>query len=140
METKNVTIRVPENLYDALTKDGKSISQQLVETTTRAIALNMLSRNELKGKFTPGEWKALADTLNGLLVEGQFRYVPSVLVANLEDGDLYEGLSEKWGIDLNALCEKVESLTAAQLDALYSRVESFWEHSATTDIDSWAEF
>ena len=57
----------------------------------------------------------------------------------MEDSDLYEGIGAKWNVDVKSLCEKIKSLSSAQIDALYCRVEKFWEHP-DIDLDAWALF
>lgn len=84
--------------------------------------------------------EAIVDSLNGTYTQDEtFRYSQDALIAHMEDSDLYEGIGTKWNIDVKSLCEKIKSLSSAQIDALYSRVEKFWEHP-DTDLDAWALF
>ncbi len=95
------------------------------------------SQGELKGIFTPAEWCYMADSLNGTIVTVEFRCLQGALIASVEDSDLYDGLGAKWDVDVKALCDKVSNLTAAQVDAVFSRVEAFWD-SEDKDLEKWA--
>ena len=67
-----------------------------------------------------------------------FRCNVSALVAHCEDAERYDGAASKWGVDIVVLCEKIKSLKGANIDALYTRVESFWANPE--NIDKWAKF
>lgn len=149
METKNITVRVPVDIYDTMQKnvenprmdDACSINQQIVDSVRKLAAIQRRSLQELRGKFTPQEWAAMADMLNSTRVTEDFRYYADALVAEIEDSDHYEGIGAKWEIDIPALCEKARQLTAAQLDALYLRVETWWQTcKVDTDILEWGKF
>lgn len=140
METKTVTLRLPQDVADYISSrsdygmtDGV---KDIVETLRRH---ERYADVEIKGRFTPEEWKFLADSLNGTMTLDDFRFVPSVLVAHNEDSQLYEGTADKWGVDLAALNAKVEALSATQVEALYRRIEKFWSHPET-DLDAWAVY
>ena len=97
------------------------------------------SMSELKGRFTKAEWSYMADALNGTIITPEFRCIPGALIASVEDSDRYDGLGEKWGVDVKKLTYKIEDLTAAQVDAVFTRIEEFWD-SEEKDLDKWAEW
>ena len=138
---KNVTLRIEDALYEEMSKnEGISFNEQINASLRKLSAIEKASMNELRGRFTVPEWKAIVDCLNGVYTKDEaFRYSPDALIANLEEGDLYEGFGEKWEINIVSLCEKIKLLSAAQIDALYNRVEKFWDHP-DTDLDAWAQF
>lgn len=141
MNTKNVTVRIPEELYQELSVGEDSINFQIVHRLEKLSKLERLSLQELKGKFASSEWAAIADSLNGIYTKDEtFRYNSEALAAHLEDSDLYERIGERWKVDIKKLCRKVRSLSSTQVDAIYRRVETFWEHSTTTGLDTWAKF
>lgn len=148
METKNITIRIPSDMYEEMQKkandprqDAGSISQQIVDGLRKNETVTRLSTNELRGRFTPQEWACLADMLNGTRADGELRYFTGAIVAEIEDSELYEGTCGKWEVDQKKLIDKCKQLTAAQLDALYRRIEDFWINSKfDTDIKKWGEF
>lgn len=110
---------------------------KIAESIATLQQIRRRSQGELKGIFTPAEWSYMADSLNGSLVTADFRCLPVALVAGIEDSDLYDGLGAKWDVDVKALCGKIEKLTAAQVDAVFTRVEEFWD-SEDKDLEKWA--
>lgn len=140
MEQKTVTLRLPQDVADYINSrsdfgmtDGV---KNIVETLRRH---ERYADVEIRGRFTPGEWKFLADSLNGTMTLDDFRFLPDMLAGHNEDSQLYEGTADKWGVDLTTLNKKVVALTAAQVEALYRRIEKFWKHPET-DLDAWAVY
>lgn len=140
MAIKNATIRLPEELIDWLTSDGKSINQAVIECAQNLRRVRMVSAGELRGVFTPGEWSFLADSLNGTIVSESFRCNVSALVAHVEDAAQLELLDQKWDVDMDKFKQKILKLHGANVEALYARVEEFWSNSETMDINEWASF
>lgn len=140
MAIKNATIRLPEELIEWLTSDGKSINQAVVECAQNLRRVRMVSAGELRGVFTPDEWKFLADSLNGTSVSESFRCNVSALVAHVEDAAQLEGLDHKWQVDVEAFTQNIKTLHGANVEALYARVEEYWANSDTTDLNDWATF
>lgn len=140
MAIKNATIRLPEELIEWLTGDGKSINQAVVECAQNLRRVRMVSAGELRGVFTPDEWKFLADSLNGTSVSESFRCNVSALVAHVEDAAQLEGLDQKRQVDVEAFTQKIKTLHGANVEALYARVEEYWANSDTTDLNDWATF
>ena len=137
METKNATIRIPLELAGYLSKKG-SINQGIIDGIEALKTIRMYSETELKGRFTSKEWIFFADSLNGTMTEGLFRCNASALVAHCEDSETYEGTASKTGVELKGLIEKVSGLTGAQVEALYNRVEEWWENPI--ELEKWAKF
>lgn len=111
------------------------ISESLAE-------LQMIRRrtlNELRGMFTPSEWLFMADSLNGTNILEEFRCTPMVLVASIEYSDEYDHLGTKWDVNITSLLEKVNKLTAAQVDAVFCRVEEFWDNE-DRDMEKWSRW
>ena len=119
MATKNVTIRLNESMSDYILKTYINYNVGINEALDALRTIRAYSLNELKGKFTKEEWSFFAD---------------SALVAHCEDSELLEGTARKWGVGIKALIEKVNSLTGAQVEALYLRVEQFW-NDESRDLD-----
>jgi len=138
MDTKNATVRLPKNIADYLSQNYSSINQGIIETINAFLQIRSTSMNELKGVFAKDEWKFFADSLNGTLVDGVFRTNVGALVAQCEDSARYDGLDQKWNLNLEALIKKVKSLKGANIEALYTRVEAFWNHPE--DLEGWSEF
>lgn len=96
------------------------------------------SLRELRGKLTAAEWSYLADALNGTMITPEFRCNVGGLIASIEDSNDFYGLGEKWSVDVPAFVEKVKQLTGAQVDAIYSRIEEFW-NSENKDLEIWSK-
>lgn len=143
METKTITIRVPLEHLDYLKNNPLGYNGAIVSCIEKCKMIEKYADREIRGVFTPAEWKYLADSLNGTMAVGDFRYIPSALVANVEDSAKYDGLDEKWGVDISALVAKINGLSCSSADAIFRRVEAFWDEcwrNPDTDIDKWAEY
>lgn len=112
---------------------------KIAESITELQMIRRRSLGELKGMFTPDEWSYMADSLNGTIVTPDFRCLPGALIAGVEDSDTYDGLGTKWEVDVKTLCGKIEKLTAAQVDAVFTRVEEFW-NSQDKDLEKWSKW
>lgn len=65
----------------------------------------------------------VADALNGILLEP---HTMRLLWANVADAIRLQGLDRKWGVDGEALVEKLRALTPGQIWALADAAERFW--------------
>ena len=83
---------------------------------------------------------ALLDAFNGTIITTDFRYQPEFVSAQIADSGMYDGIGAKFNVDISALCEKIDKLTAAQVDSLYTRLETFWDNTDTIKIEEWAKF
>lgn len=68
-----------------------------------------------------------------------FRCISSALIASVKDSDVYDGLGAKWDVDVVGLCDKISKLTSAQVDAVFSRVEAFWD-GEERDLEEWSKW
>ena len=134
-ETKTVTFRIPKRLIDEVL-DINNLNQSVVDCIEHIRILRLASMAELKGIFTPEEWKFFAETLNGTVVEGMFRCSAKALILHCEDSINY-GISQ-FEVSLSGLTKKINNLKGANIEALYTRVEQFW--SNPTDLEKWADF
>lgn len=163
MTTKNITIRVSSDTAEFLEKvyntptAGATMCVQLVEQmilqsgTSPDILVNSMqflqqiraySTREIRGKFTVDEWKYLADSLNGTIITPEFRCNQGGLIASIEDSNDFDGLGAKWDVDITVFIEKVKQLTGAQIEAVYTQVEKFWNNSENGDwrnMDEWVK-
>lgn len=139
MEQKTVSMRLPQDVADYIMRNGDSITDGVKNLVSQMQRHERYADVELRGRFTAEEWKFLADSLNGTMVLDDFRFSASALVAHNQDSQLYDGTASRWGINLEELNSKVERLSASQVEALYRRVEKFWEHP-DTDMDVWAKY
>ena len=161
MAQKNITIRVSEETAEFLSKvyenttAGATMCVEIVEQMIRQSGsdphtlvssiqflqqIRAYSMREIKGVFTAPEWCYMADSLNGTMITPEFRCNTGGLIASVEDSDDFDNLSEKWNVDVKALCDKINTLTGAQVDAVYFRIETFWDHSAEGNEDQQSEW
>ncbi len=113
---------------DQVRKDANGATLELIRQYSIA---------EIKGKFSREEWLFLIDSLNGTITTDRFRCIPSVLAAHCEDAAGLDGLDSKWDVDMATLLSKITTLTSAQLDAIYSYIEEFWD-SEERDLEKTA--
>lgn len=116
------TIAAAEKIYGAKVTGSQIAVEGYFEIQKRTI-------RELQNKFSDAEIKAIADNLNGTMLQAQFQARAEMLWSHLEDGDEYEGLFAKWGITKAAFKTKVMSLTAAQTFFLQDAVSRFWNNN-----------
>lgn len=139
-ETKNVTLRLDNDVIDLLNERGNSINAEVQALLRRYRDLRTYALNELRGKFSPAEWLYMADSFNGTLIsdDSGVRYSTAALLSHIEDSNTYDKLGSKYKVDVQALMQKCEKLTHSQLDALYCRIARFWEGGV--DAQLWANF
>lgn len=137
-ETKNATIRLPQEIADWLTKDGKSINQAVIDTVNTLQSIRLISTTELRGIFSANEWTFLADSFNGTIINDSIRYNVQMLIAHCEDSAIYDSLDKKYDVDMEVFKKKLNFLHCANVDALYARIEDFWNKDI--DIEDWAKF
>lgn len=140
MTIKNATIRLPKELIEWLTSDGKSINQAIIECAQNLRRVRRVSAGELRGVFTLNEWRFLADSLSGERITGEFRCNVPALVAHVEEAAQLEGLDRKWEVYLPDFVDKLVKLHGANVEALYARVEEYWANCDKITLNEWATF
>ena len=80
----------------------------------------------------------LADSFNGTIIYESIRYNVKMLIAHCEDSVIYDSLDKKYDVDMEVFKKKLSSLHCANVDALYARIEDFWNKDI--DIEDWAKF
>lgn len=138
-DTKTISIRIPTELVEYLEKKDLGMNGAIVDCIEKTAYFEKYAMRDIQGVFSPEEWKYIADSLNGTIIDGDFRYFSGALVANIEDADKYEMLGGKWNVDVKKLCDKVSRLSCSSIDAIYRRVEAFWNDSLI-DMDEWANY
>lgn len=147
---KTTTIKLSEEQHTFLQDNYNNVSEGIRDCIDKirfpseddAEYLKMIrlhSKKELVGKFTKNEWSFFFDSLNGTLTDARYRCNPDILAFHSEDSETFEGTATKWKLDINDLIIKIKSLTAAQVEALYCYVESFWNSlDESRNIEEWA--
>jgi len=138
MATKNVTLRMPVSMVEYLDSENSSIQAAVINSIDALRTIRKYSLNELMGKFKPKEWLFFADILNSIIVDGLFRGSAEALVATCKDAAELNGT---YDVDIDALTQKIKTLTGAQVEALYYRVEKYWSlDDFPKDLEGWENF
>lgn len=136
---KGTTVYLPEDQAKYIQENYKNQNIGIIAAIEALMTIRKYSTNELKGIFTPEEWSFLVDSLNGTMTTDSFRCNVGALVHHCRDAEELDGIGQKWEIDIEKLVSKVEKLTGAQVEALYFRVESFWEDD-NRNLEEFAEY
>ena len=123
---KQFSIRMDEDLLESIYTPNKSLSEQVNDCVKQLIAIRSYTTEELKNKFKPEEWRALAEAMKNFRNSDISRYQSQTFTMALKSADINNGIGNAWKIDIDNLCNKIDQLTAAQLDALYNRIDKFW--------------
>lgn len=135
------TYRIPGELNAWIEDSEKSANQNLIDLLSNYKKVIAVSTNELKGKFTKEEWMYLVDILNGIIINSTFRCNKIALCMEIEEANELDSLCNKYkSVKLDEFITKIKSLSGAQLDALYKRVEEFWSKSEEISLEEWSEF
>ena len=138
METKTITIRIPEDVEKYLTRNGDKINPAVISAVRRLKRIREVAMAELKGVFTENEWSFIFDLTKGLIIDDNFSSSKGVLIAQIEDAEKYKGLATNHFADVNKMIEKIKSLHGSNIDAIYERAAAFW--SQHNDIKEWCKF
>lgn len=136
---KGTTVYLPEDQAKYIQENYKNQNYGIIAAIEALMTIRKYSLNEIKGIFTPEEWSFLVDSLNGTMTTDAFRCNAGALAYHCQDADKLDDLGEKWEIDIQELMEKIKDLTAAQVDAVYFRVEQFW-NSEDEDLEEFSQF
>ena len=139
MARKGTTVYLPDLQARYIKENYKNQNYGIIAAIEALMAIRKYSTNELKGIFTPTEWSFLANSLNGTMTTDSFRCNVGALVHHCIDAEQLDGTARKWEVDIERLTTKIEKLTAAQVEALYFRVEQFWEDEER-DLEEFAKY
>lgn len=140
MAAKAVSLRLPEELVERLSKKGDNFTQTVINELNNLERIRLVSLGEVKGLFTPQEWIFIADAFNGTLMDSALRANVGVFIASCEDAERFEGKASLNQVDLDNFLEKVRTLRGANIEAIITRVEEYWEHCGEIDINNWSQF
>lgn len=140
MATKNVTLRLPEEMVEYLTRNNESVNQAVISEINALKRIRTVAMGELKGLFTVQEWIFLADAFNGTIIDDLFCANVGAFIAGCEDAEQYEGTAQRNGVDLNTFINKVNTLHGANIEAIYNRIKDYWEHCNEIKIEEWAKY
>ena len=99
MATKNVTLRLPEEMVEYLTRNNDSINQAVINEINAIKRIRTVAMGELKGLFTVDEWVFIINTFNSTLTDEMFCANKGAFIACCEDAEKYEGGATILNID-----------------------------------------
>jgi len=65
METKQVNLRIPQELLDYVKSQYDSLNSDIVSAIQRLKTIRLVAMGEIKGLFTKEEWMFFIDSMNG---------------------------------------------------------------------------
>lgn len=80
-----------------------------------------------KKPFTPDELRLLCDIQNGSVFDASQAASVRMWVASIEDADHYDGIGEKWGVDIPQLIEKVQQIPVLEVYFWREEISRFWD-------------
>jgi len=140
METKQVNLRIPQELLTYVKSQYESLNSDIVSAISRLKTIRQVSLGEIKGIFTKDEWMFFIDSMNGTMTDEIFCCNVGALIAHCEDSERFEGTATKYGVDLNSLAVKIKPLRGANIEAIYYRVSKFWDNTDKYKLEEYSEF
>lgn len=140
MDTKQVNLRIPQELLDYVKSQYDSLNSDIVSAIQRLKSIRQVSLGEIKGLFTKDEWCFFIDSMNGVMVDEIFCCNVGGLIAHCEDSERFEGTATKYGVDLDSLTQKIKPLKGANIEAIYYRVFQFWDNTDKYKLEEYSDF
>jgi len=103
-----------------------SVSAGTEKAVDAYVALRPRIIQDTMKKFSRSELSAMIDTLNGTMFQSQFASKPQMLAYEMEDGDKYDEIGEKWEIDVDLLVNKIKLLNPASCYFMQEEINRFW--------------
>jgi hypothetical protein len=126
----NITVYFPNTIKRELDSRGLGNGENVV---ARDLERYYTLLAQAKPALTEQEMNLLRDTFNGVLVQAELvPFLPRVLADAVAEARA-DGLDEKWGVDADALAEKMLNLSTVQALALVDSIEQFWESQRKRD-------
>lgn len=97
------------------------------------------STYELADIFTSDEWLYMAATMRNQMPDEMYRYDKGALLSHLMNYRR-KGLQKMYAVNMDGLIDKINSLHAANIDALYTRLIEFDRNIDKIDKESWSRF
>lgn len=121
------------NLSDSVMSDLKMVYGKYENQTTiishaleSFAALQKRVKTQLKGVFTQNELLAIIDNLNGTMFQADFMTSKEMFLHHLQDGNSFEGLYQKWEIDVKSFEAKINALDNFSAFFLQEWAMRFW--------------
>ena len=137
--TKGTTVYLSEANSEYIKTNYKSVNGGVNDAIDALISIRKKALSELRNYFTPGEWSFLADSLNGSMTFNLFRVNAGALAQHCMDSEQYDGTATKWQVDMTAFLSKLNILSGAQVEAVYFRVEQFW-NNPNSNLEAFSKY
>ncbi len=128
MPMQKFNISMPDHVFEQVTARGEQRSTVIGRDLDRYYEALKDTRRQLVKKFSDEEIGLILDNLNGTLMGETFGV--RLIYANVEDAITYESIDAKWGVDGDALVEKLKALTFAENATLADAAERWWNRVA----------
>jgi hypothetical protein len=126
---KAVTIRIEDDLAKYYSDNYSSLTAGFTIAAEGFLILRTRALKSLKGVFSRKEIIAVAGSYNGSMRQEQYMCLP-FFIAHIEDSEIYENISQQYGIDLDNLLAKIKTLSDAQSYFLLDRIFCFWDNES----------
>lgn len=137
MSTVVKSVRINKNALAEYAKKHDNINKKLSQSIELMPLARLNALKEIRGLFTSDEWKFFADSLCNVNATAQFRFNKNAFWERLIDFKRFEGT--KFDVNIETLKKKIDKLTTMQVEAIYSRVDDFWEASVSSPLEQWAK-
>jgi len=125
---KQVSIRVERDSVDMLTELNDKVGTAAATVVHLFTYLRRVTIMELRGRFTPSEIKAMAEAYKWFKPAWQIMCDNSAVITNLVNAEKHKSVASSFGVDIDTLVKKLETLTSSQATILQLELISFWEH------------
>lgn len=141
-ETKTVSLRLPVEMAEWIEKrgNGAGINHGVKNVATALMAMERHADMMIKDVFAPEEWRAMADCMNGTMVLDEIRFSKDALLMEMQDGQLYNKVLDKWSVEPELFFAKIEALNPVQVEAVFRRIENFWDLCNDIDLNEWSKY
>ncbi len=119
-------IRVLERLLENITSRYASANGGVNRALYLLENLEKRLTAEIRGLFTEDQLKAILDANNGTLISEPFWGSQRAMVIQMQDGDEYDQLGKKWGVSIEAICNKINKLSPAAFLYFHEEIYRFW--------------
>lgn len=140
-DKSTLTVRADEMVREHLKKAYDTLYNGGTRALELFVALRKQNLREIKGVFTREELVGLLSGFNGTIMEPQYMINQSMLIAHIEDADIYEFSFSSNNADSKVVIEKVKTLSSAQILFLQEEINRFWNQDSAynSDIEKFIE-
>lgn len=121
---KNIAPRITPECRAYLTENFKNANAGAEYTLESANVLYRQTLIGLKGRFSQSELRLMIDVMNATILTPVI--AGGQLTGNVADGMALDGLAEKWGVDADALNQKLRACHVFETNCLEIWANGFW--------------